>query len=172
MNFCGRCLRSLLLGLAILWSEGAWAHAVQVQHRSTRAIAITARHGTEPLTGGQVVVFSPTSRAVPWQRGTLDAQGTYVFVPDWTVAGTWEVRVAQGGHGGVITIPIARDPAPKATPSTAAAPIPSTPQPEVPVQSVADFSPAQRAVMIGSVVWGFLGTALFFTRRRGLHARS
>ncbi|NJK33572.1 MAG: hypothetical protein HC919_00715 [Oscillatoriales cyanobacterium SM2_2_1] len=174
MNLGDRCAGVLFFSAALLWSGVVSAHAVQLQHRTTRAIAITARHGDEPLSGGQIVIFSPQNKSTPWQRGILNAKGNYVFVPDWEMSGTWEIRVAQGGHGGVLTIPISDAPAAPPTPAIpeVGLPVPPVaPPPEV-IQPPADFSPIQRTVMIGSVVWGLVGTALFFARGNASHARS
>lgn len=123
------------------------AHGVDVGYELTQALKVTAIYDTgEPMANAQVVVFSPSDPSTPWLNGSTDKQGVFTFTPDSTQPGNWEVQVRQAGHGDVITIPVAGKTSAIAT-STA-------------------LTPLQTSLMIGSTVWGCVGTALFFSRRK------
>lgn len=133
----------------------ALAHGANIQYRETSAITIQAKYddGT-PMANAQVVVYAPSDRATPWVKGTTDDAGDFSFVPDGTAenAGDWDIKVRQSGHGDITSIPIA----------------------DGKLADVADarslgasgYTPSQKIVMAAAVGWGFLGTALFFSRSK------
>lgn len=128
--------------LALGGSSPALAHGAHLTHRSA-GIEVTATYdGGQPMAGAQVQVYAPADPTTPWAVGTTDDQGRYQFTPDAAQPGTWEVMVRQAGHGDVLAIPVG--------------------QPEV--APVTSASPLQRGVAAGAVVWGCVGTALFFAR--------
>lgn len=152
---------ALTLGLAG-WTLPAIAHGLTVEHRQVSSVEIEARFETgEPMAQAQVLVYAPANPAEPWQQGTTDDQGRFSFTPDQTQPGSWEVMVRQAGHGAVTTIPIedpssensASDPGTEAESESNSLISPST-----------GLSPVQQGITIGSVIWGFIGTALFFAR--------
>jgi nickel transport protein len=98
----------------------------------------------EPLAGGQVTVYAPDDPTAPWLTGACDDEGRFVFTPDPDKPGTWDVQVRQAGHGDIVHIPIGAG---------------------VTSSGGGGFSPAQIVLMAACVVWGFVGTALFFSRR-------
>lgn len=157
----------------------ALAHGVAIDYQETQAIEITALFDTgEPMANAQVVVYAPSDPSTPWMTGTTTETGIFTFTPDRSQAGNWEVSVRQAGHGEILSIPVeteaseAEEPPgegttqagadateaeePTATETTR---INQTTQP-----SPRSLTPMQRALMAGSALWGFVGTALFFTR--------
>lgn len=157
----------LTLGLcicAIAWqsrSEMALAHGVNIQYRTTEAIAIDAAYDSgEPMSNAQVTVYAPNDPATPWLQGTTDDKGRFIFAPD--TAGNWAVRVRQAGHGNLINVSIADG-------NTASEPAISDDRAAgVNVYRTSSnnggLNPWQTGLAIASGIWGFVGTALFFSR--------
>ena len=133
----------------------ALAHGADLQYRETSAIAVQAKYddGT-PMANAQVVVYAPSDRATPWLKGTTDDAGKFSFVPDATAenAGDWDIKVRQAGHGDITSIPIADGKLADVADSQ--------------LSSGAAYTPSQKIVMAAAVGWGFLGTALFFSRSK------
>ncbi len=127
-------------------SQPAWAHGTAIEYRPTTGFEVLARYddGT-PMAEAQVAVFAPDNPREPHSRALTDAQGRFWFYPP--TPGNWEVQVRQAGHGSVVTIAVGDVGATTA-----------------PVVSSA-YSPLQVALMMAAVVWGCVGTALYFRRR-------
>ncbi|MGV2830184.1 carboxypeptidase-like regulatory domain-containing protein [Myxosarcina sp. GI1(2024)] len=134
------------------------AHGAQIEYQETSAITVRATYddGT-PMANAQVVIYSPEDRATPWLKGTTDSQGNFTFVPDRETPGDWDVKVRQSGHGDITSIPI--------TDAKSAAEVSQT-QMTVNDASNAGYTSAQKLVMAAVGVWGFVGTALFFSRKK------
>lgn len=132
----------------------ALAHGAHITYRPATAIEIEAVYDSgEPMQAAQVQVYSPENPSEPWLQGTTDDQGKFVFTPDPALVGNWEVMVRQAGHGDVATIPVGGgDEAEAAETEVATAAAPT------------ELSPVQKGITMGSVIWGFVGTALFFSR--------
>lgn len=129
------------------------AHGVVTQYRTQPGVEIIARFDNgQPMAGAQVAVFAPagpgTSPSGPWLTGFCDESGRFSFLPDPSLPGNWTVRVRQAGHGDMIHITVDE---------------PDTQPAEI---SGAGYTPGQIALMTISVVWGFVGSALYFSRRR------
>ena len=140
------------LGIIGLQSMPAWSHGVVITHETMPAIAIQANYDTgEPMAEAQVTVYAPGDPTTPWITDTTTAEGEFIFTPDRDQPGTWEVQVRQAGHGQLLAIPITETAEGIEVTSGAA--------------SQGATTPLQRGVMIGSVVWGCVGTALFFSRK-------
>lgn len=138
----------------MLLAGPATAHGAFVDLATVAAVSIQARYDTgEPMADAQVSVFAPDDPAQPWLTGQTDAAGHFVFTPD-ARAGRWAVQVRQAGHGAMNYVAIAADGS--ATVTAAAAP--------------GGVSLAQRLLMVASVVWGAIGTALYFRRPRATGA--
>lgn len=172
-------LRFGLLAIAIGFviahlSTPAHAHGVNITYQETQAIALEARYeGGQPMSGAQVAVFSPADPQTPWLRGTADESGRFIFAPDPAQPGNWEVQVRQAGHGEILVIPIGGDgamgTAESAAPATRApATSPSATNSSI-SRSSSGLTPIQRFIMAASVIWGCVGTALFFSRRPKAH---
>jgi nickel transport protein len=155
---------------SIGWVTPVLAHGAHIEYQPTESIQIQAKYDSgEPMQGAQVMVYSPENLSEPWTQGTTDDQGRFVFSPDTSQPGNWEVTVRQAGHGDIVAIPVAGDEAAVADvgetatgDETAAAPICETPAESSP--QTAQLSPVQQGITIGAVIWGFIGTALFFAR--------
>lgn len=148
----------------------AFAHGVDLSITPREGAEVKAAFdGGEPMVGAQVSVFAPGEPDEPWLLGTTDAEGRFFFVPDANLPGTWEAQIRQAGHGGTVRIEV--EPAAAAPATEAAGPAP-------PAEARLDLEPTgaaqptaggltalQRALMIACVIWGALGTALYFKRR-------
>ncbi len=140
--------------LAVIFLHGGHisvhAHAVVAGFSEVSGIEVTAAYDNgQPMSGGQVIVYAPDNPARPWLASTLDEQGRFAFVPDYAVPGSWSIQVRQAGHGAMIHIPVDAAGLEKSVAGS----------PQV-------FTGLQLTLMIACVVWGFIGTALFFSRRK------
>ncbi len=134
--------------LMVFQAERAIAHGVALNYKTTQALEIQAKYDTgEPMKQAQVTVYAP-NREKPWLQGRTDDKGRFTFTPDASIPGSWEVKVRLAGHGDVVTIPVG------ATQADASA------------NEGSGYTPLQKGVMTASVVWGLIGTALFFWRRK------
>jgi len=136
----------------------ATAHGVKINYETTQAIKIDATFDNgKPMSNAPVTVYSPQDPATPWQQGTTDEDGSFVFIPDRAQPGDWAIQVRQAGHGDLITISLGEQQS--VTENTADTQVMS-------VQSTnASFTPAQIVIMIVAVTWGFVGTALYFVQK-------
>lgn len=156
-----------LLGVVIC-PGGAIAHGANIEYKSTNALQINATYDSgQPMSNAQVTIYAPDDPATPWLTGTTDENGGFIFVPDSTKVGNWEVKVRQAGHGDIISIP-------GAIPGENSPSSINQNQPNAENQSVTqnqrsvssqNYTPIQKGLMIISVGWGFVGTALFFSRK-------
>jgi nickel transport protein len=136
------------LVLGLLLPVPALAHGVNIQYSSDTEITILARYDSgEPMAGAQVTVYAPDDPTTPWLTGVCDDEGRFSFTPDASIPGTWDVQVRLAGHGGMVHIPVGGDSA-----ATSG--------------GVGGYSALQLALMAACVIWGCIGTALYFRRRR------
>jgi len=144
----------LLLFPILSLQKTASAHGAKAEYKITSAVEIKAQYDSGfPMKKAQVTIYAPDNPSQPWKQGITDEQGNFTFTPDTTKTGYWEVKVRQAGHGALITIPIES----KNSLSSKSTPL---------NQNNAEFSPLQKGVIIGSVIWGCIGTALFFQRSK------
>lgn len=154
----GRASLPVLLALAapaalFPASFEARGHAAELLVEERSAVAVTARYDTgTPMAEAQIVVFSPDSPVDPWLHGMTDGDGRFVFVPG-DQAGRWSVRVRQAGHGAIVHLDLAGH----------AANLPAAPT--VVATAAGGPTQAQKLIMAASLVWGCIGTALYFRRR-------
>jgi nickel transport protein len=136
------------LVLSLLLPAPALAHGVNIQYSSDTEITILARYDSgEPMAGAQVAVYAPDDPSTPWLTGICDDEGYFSFTPDVSIPGTWDVQVRLAGHGGMLHIPVGGD-------STATS------------GGVGGYSYLQLGLMAACVIWGSIGTAFYFRRRR------
>lgn len=143
---------SALLAAALLIAApgAAAAHAALVTAEPVEAVAVMAVYDTgEPMAGAQVAVFAPDDPMTPWLRGVADETGRFVFVPG-PQAGRWTVQARHAGHGAMVHVERGATEGVAVLPSAASSRL---------------GTPLQRGVMAGSVIWGLVGTALYFRRR-------
>lgn len=139
---------TILLGLLLIFSIAgtAFAHGSNIVYTIDVTVNLQSMYDTgEPMAGGQVVVYAPDDPSTPWLTGTCDEEGRFSFTPDPSKPGTWDVQVRQAGHGDMVHIVIGKEGAT--------------------TQGSSGFNPLQIVLMGACVVWGFVGTALFFSRR-------
>jgi nickel transport protein len=149
------------------WQTRTSAHGVVLDYQSTQAYEIQAAYDTgEPMANAQVVVFSPDDPATPWLTSTTDAQGRFLFSP--SAPGNWEVQVRQAGHGDILVIPVETGSVQPEADTVSTAETNDTPSTDnsspTAIAGTSGYSPLQKSLMIGAVVWGCVGTALFFSR--------
>lgn len=122
------------------------AHGANVDYTIGITIEIVATYDNgEPMSGGQVTIYAPDDPSTPWATGICDDEGRFSFVPDTGKTGSWDVQVRQAGHGDIVHIPIGAE-------STGA--------------GSGTVTLLQIVVMSVCVVWGCIGTGLFFWRRK------
>ena len=153
MNMKWRFITSLLflpiLGLPIVLGLPikAYAHGVIIEYTVDVAIEVVAMYDNgEPMAGAQVVVYAPDDPSTPWMTGVCDDKGRFTFVPDASKPGTWDIQVRQAGHGGMVHISIGEG--------------------MLATTETGGFGVLQIVLMSACVIWGFVGTALYFSRRR------
>ncbi len=144
----------LLLFPILSLQKTASAHGAKAEYQLTSAVEIQAQYDSGfPMKKAQVTIYAPDNPSQPWKQGITDEQGYFTFTPDTSKTGYWEVKVRQAGHGTLISIPIKS----KNFLSLKSSPL---------TQNNTELSPLQKAVMIASVIWGCIGTALFFQRSK------
>ncbi len=152
-----RCYFFLSLLFLAALPQKAFAHGASIQYRETSAIALTANYDDgKPMANAQVVIYAPSDRATPWLKGTTDEGGNFTFVPDSDPknVGNWDIKVRQAGHGDITSIPVTGG---KLAEDVSETKFSST---------GADYTPSQKIVMAATGIWGFVGTALFFSRSK------
>lgn len=133
--------------LIVLGTPAVMAHGVELSFSASEGVEVTALYDSgEPLSEAQVTVYAPGELSDPWLTGACDDDGKFFFVPDAEIPGTWEVKVRQAGHGGIIRIEV-EDGAIESGGTTG-------------------FTVLQKVIMTRAVLWGFAGTALYFRRRQ------
>ena len=160
----------LFLLLNGVFSPPTWAHGSKITYTQTSAIAIQAsfEDGT-PMKNAQAVVYSPQDPTTPWLTGITDENGQFNFVPDPNLSGNWDVKIRQSGHGDIISIPLVAGRI-----ASGLAEQPNLTQTKKPldisetgvVSSNNEFTPWQKLLMTITSVWGFIGTACFFSRNQ------
>lgn len=137
----------LTLFIALAAPLSVLAHGAKIEYSVNMAVEIVATYDSgEPMDAAQVTVYAPDDPATPWLSGTTDEDGCFTFTPDAEIPGTWDVQVRQAGHGDIIHIPIGEGTASGGS---------------------TGFTPIQIVLMSASVIWGFVGTALYFSRKGG-----
>ncbi|MDO4795399.1 MAG: hypothetical protein Q4A28_05595 [Brachymonas sp.] len=148
----------------------AQAHGALLEQQIVPAIAVRAMYDTgEPMTTAQITVYAPNDPAKPWLTGKADPQGHFRFVPDPAIPGQWTIQAREAGHGALIYVTLGNEnAAPASAASANASSGAASAQASVvaqPAVSSQANQPLQRWVMVACVVWGFIGTALFFARK-------
>lgn len=157
------------VALCAVLPTAAQAHGAKIEYKIAPAIALQAMYDAgEPMTTAQVTVYAPSDPSKPWLTGKTDKEGRFSFVPDPAIAGEWVVQAREAGHGAMIHVTLGNDSAAAqdgASGAAASGAASGTPVAAAPVQSEAQ-SPLQRWLMGASAVWGLIGTALFFARKK------
>ncbi len=137
----------LSLVLVVATTAPALAHGTKFEYQARASYEILASYddGT-PMSEAQVTVYAPNEPSKPWTTGICDEKGRYVLTPDTSIVGEWTVQIRKAGHGGMLNIPVGEN-----NDATAGS---------------TGYTPVQLAVMIIAVLWGLLGTGLYFKRER------
>ena len=99
-----------------------------------------------PMSEAQVSVFTASAPTVPCITGLTDDNGSFLFFADASESTDWDVQVRKAGHGDIIHFSLADE--------------------TVIEPSSQGFSVMQIVLMSASIVWGFIGTALFFSSKK------
>lgn len=157
-----------------------FAHGAKLEYQPINGIEVRARYDSgEPMKAAQINIYAPDNPSEPWMTGTTDDEGRFVFTPDPSRPGTWEVMVRQAGHGDILAIPVTGDSAVTgdsqasgeagdmgADPTAIAAEEGNSAQRPAGLanRNEAPTSGVPLWVSMAAVVAGFIGTALFFAR--------
>lgn len=145
-------LCSLFVIAALILPVTAYAHGADIEYTVNTEVEIVATYDTgTPMDGGQVTIYAPGASEL-WSdpgSGTCDAEGKYSFIPDSDMPGLWRVQVSLAGHGDVVYIDV-----------TAGG------------SGGGGYTVAQIVLMSVCVVWGLVGTALYFKRKRSVNHAS
>jgi nickel transport protein len=155
-----------LIGTIAATATAAIAHGANINIQDVRAYEIQAVYDSgEPMVKAQVSVFGSNNPQVPVETGITDDEGRWVWVADRP--GTWTFQVRQAGHGGLADLEVL----PQGEAVNLVSPDGATTN-NASSQALAAHqtrgtaaSPLPRWIAIGSVIWGAIGTALFFSRR-------
>ena len=149
-----------------------FAHNTIIEYQATEAIAIEAKFDDgKAITNAQVVVYAPDNPTQPWKKGLTDDEGKFAFIPDYNNQGNWTIKVRSAGHGSVITIPIqSLSSAQKNNNLDNQEKVSISPGEKLPyqlssAQNTQQLSLPQKLMMATMGSWGFVGTALFFSRK-------
>ena len=135
-------------GLAVSIPVPLFAHGALLEYTHTTGITAQARYDTgQVMAGAQVTIYAPDNPARPWLTGICDAEGRFSFVPDPDLPGIWSVQARLAGHGAMVHMTINPDKSERTLGQQGS-------------------TVGQRALMAVSVLWGCIGTALYFSRRK------
>ncbi len=139
-----------MLAACLYAPDRAHPHGAILQTQPAPGITVQAFYddGTE-MADAQIVIYAPHDPVRPWRTGVADARGRLSFVPDSAISGRWTVQARQAGHGAMAYFTTNDDSASV-----------------IALSSQTGITPLQRAIMAACVIWGMIGTALFFHRRR------
>lgn len=133
------------------------AHGVNINYEADMAYRIEAKFDSgKPIANGQVTIYAPNNPTEVWGEGFTNEEGVYLFTPDPKISGDWTIKIRQAGHGSLITITIGSEDALIGDEEAIRDGAPS---------GSTGLSPSQKLLMVACVVWGAIGTALYFKRR-------
>ena len=166
-------LSGLSLGIIAciaIYSPIVLAHSSKIRYRQIEAMEIRAQYDNgSPMVKAQVVVYAPDNPNTPWLKGMTDLEGKFVFAPDVSIAGSWTVKVRLGGHGSIVHIPFEQPQEEVENRSTTTGKNVSekmiTQSNTLNQTDTSHRTSFQKLVMAATGVWGFVGTALFFSRK-------
>ncbi len=156
-----------LVGAITATATAAIAHGANITIKDVRAYEIEAVYDSgDPMVKAQVSVFGSENPQVPVETGITDEQGRWVWIADQP--GNWTFQVRQAGHGGLADLEVFAqgEGVDLLSPDGVIAEDSASSQALAAHQTRGSAaSPMPRWIAIGSIVWGAIGTALFFSRR-------
>lgn len=134
--------------MLLISSSVVFAHGTQYEIIQPKEISVKSSFGTGvPMANCDVLIFYPSSTKIDMKTRTNN-DGIFSFIPD--KAGIWSIQVRdKSGHGMRINLEIDEQFKLKSDNSTNNG-----------------ISYIQKIIMAICVIWGFVGTALFFKRRK------
>ncbi len=128
----------------------SYAHGNRYEVLPKGVVGVKASFDTgEPMTDARVIIFAPNTSQVYFQTKS-DKNGVVTFCPD--KSGLWSLMIRDNsGHGMRVNLEI--DDAMTV----------SMGQKE---SLLGTATLLQKIIMAGCVIWGFIGTALFFKRKQ------
>lgn len=108
-------------GITALWfflasfttASPAFAHALETYYGfdlMNAALTFTSGFSDgEALEGATVEIYAPGDAETPWTTLTTDANGKFSFLPDPQQPGEWTVKIGEGGHSDIWSIPVTPD---------------------------------------------------------------
>lgn len=148
-----RPLRRVALSSVVLFASLSWplstnAHGVLMDATPIPSFQVQVLYDSgEPMANAQINVYAPTDPENAWLQTLTDEQGYFLFTPDPTIPGAWDIQARLAGHGDAIQLDIRED--------GSIQQLDQSGQP-----------PLQKWVTILAFVWGCVGTALFFSNRQ------
>jgi nickel transport protein len=140
----------LLWLLSLLCADSGLAHGTDYEILTEGVVGIRAMYDSGEVMGGaRVLIFAPDETRATYESKT-DKNGIVCFFPDRE--GTWILQIRdQGGHGMRVNLEVDTSMTARTNGS----------------RRVFGSTAVQRLVLVVCVLWGFVGTGLFFYRRRG-----
>lgn len=141
-----------VLTAVLFWFLGevapaADAHGTSITYATTLTVQGAFESG-EPMSNAEVSIFTPDDPQNAWERGIADEDGRYTFTPDTAIDGEWTVSYRSAGHGDIAYIPVGDG---------------------VTGSGGGLTGNLQRIIMAIAVIWGFIGTALYFQSKQTKH---
>lgn len=169
-----RTLSSLVLIVAttgVISQSKAFGHGVAIEYQATEAISIQAKYDSgKPMSNAQVVIYSPANPSEAWQKGVTDGEGKFTFVPESNISGNWTVKVRSAGHGNVINIPLQSHNGQEDDHNPQKMSVNTNNSQGETYSGTSsgrgELSLSQKILMAITGSWGFIGTALFFSRQQ------
>ena len=137
-----------LIFILLLCSFRLFCHNSSFEVMPPDSITIKTFYDTgEPMDSARVKVFTPENYEKQAYELITDEHGIFSFVPE--TPGLWIFQVLdKSGHGQRINLDVSE-------------------QMLINTGNESNFSLVQRIIMGLAVLWGFIGTALYFLRKRG-----
>lgn len=137
-----------IIFITILFTFSTFSHGVICDFiQKNVGLKITYEDGT-PFVNANVDLYSPDDYKNPILKSTTDEKGQFFFEPD--KAGTWIVMIRDNmGHGTRKNITIGDDLQP------------------ISENNKNSLNFVQKIIIAISVIWGLIGTALFYNRKKG-----
>ena len=141
--------RLLLICFIISLTATAYSHGTKYEIVNSGKIGIKAMYDTGDVMSDADVLFFPPGVTSVSRTVKTDKDGVFFFTPD--KPGTWTFQVRdKSGHGMRINLEIDESLSIKGA-----------------LREGSGFNTLQKVVMALCVIWGAIGTALYFKLRRG-----
>lgn len=92
----------------ISFPSPAFAHSVETNYQlRANALEIHLTFSTgEAFENAAVVVRPPSELGLEPIKGHTNAQGIFIFQPDYSIPGNWSVEIGEGSHWDFLNIPV------------------------------------------------------------------